>query len=362
MAMKVTIVGCGRIADGHVEEIQKIPSARLVAVCDRELLMAEQLAVRYGVPAHYDDFARMLDVEQPEVVHITTPPDSHLALALAALEKGCHVFVEKPVATNYRDVEKIIQAVVAAGKKLTVGYTYRFDPCALAVREMINRGVLGDVVHVESYYGYDLEGTYGKSLLQNDRSWVHRLPGKLFHNVIDHVLEKAAEHIPDDAPVVSAHALRRRSESYGDARDDLLDELRVGISGNNVTAYGTVSSHARPVEHFARIYGTKNIAHVDYVSRAVTLDCEPRLPSSLGRVFPPFCQSWRFFREGTRNVLRFAKSEFHFFAGLNRLIALFYDSILRDQAPPVSYRDMLWVSRVTDKVNEQVFRSGRSQQ
>ena len=355
MAMKVAIVGCGRIADGHVEEIQKIPSARLVAVCDLESLMAEQVAVRYGIPVHYDDFQRMLEVERPEVVHITTPPDSHLPLAMVALASGCHVFVEKPVATNHADVEKLVQAVVKAGKKLAVGYTYRFDPCAVAVRDMIRRGVLGDVVHVESYYGYDLAGTYGKSLLQSDRHWVHGLPGKLFHNMIDHVLEKVTEHISDESPTICAHGLRRWQTRYGDGRDNLLDELRVMISGEKVTAYGTVSSHARPVAHFARIYGTKNAAHVDYVSRTVTLDSAPKLPSALGRVFPPFCQSWQFLREGTRNVFRFAKSDFHFFAGLNRLITLFYDSIIQDQEPPIPYRDILWVSRVTDSVNEQVF-------
>ena len=79
--LRVAIVGCGKIADAHVEEVGKIAGARVAAVCDRELLMAEQLAVRYGVASHYDDFARLLDEIRPDVVHITTPPQSHLALA-----------------------------------------------------------------------------------------------------------------------------------------------------------------------------------------------------------------------------------------------------------------------------------------
>ena len=63
MALKIALVGCGKIADAHVEEIRKQPAAVLAAVCDREKLMAEQLAVRYAVPAHYDDLDAMLDAE-----------------------------------------------------------------------------------------------------------------------------------------------------------------------------------------------------------------------------------------------------------------------------------------------------------
>src|SRR5512138_2140265 len=98
MTIKVALVGCGKIADGHVEEIQKMPErAQVVAVCDRERLMAEQLATRYAIPQYYDDFHRMLATERPDVVHITTPPSSHVALTRASVDAGCHVYVEKPL-------------------------------------------------------------------------------------------------------------------------------------------------------------------------------------------------------------------------------------------------------------------------
>lgn len=356
MVLKVAIVGCGKIADGHVEEIQKLPVARLVGVCDRELLMAEQLAVRYGIGAYYDNFERMIARQRPDVIHITTPPESHVSLSLAALEAGCHIFVEKPLATNSSDAEKIISAVEAKTKKLTIGYTYRFDPPAVAVRRMIANGILGEIVHIESYYGYDLRGAYGKSLLASEKHWVHRLPGKLFQNVIDHILERIVEYVPDESAQIQASGYRRSQTRFEDRRDDLLDELRMTILGKGTSAYGTFSSAARPVGNFARIYGTRNTAHVDYVSRIVTCESSPKLPSAFGRLFPPFEQSWNLFAEGSKNILRFAKSDFHFFAGLNRLISLFYESIIRDIEPPVPYGDVLRVSRMTDEVIQLVFR------
>src|SRR5580700_1704816 len=98
MILNIGIVGCGKIADGQIEEIQKINIARVVAVCDLEPILAEQLALRYSVPNWYTDFDLMLSNHPLDVIHIATPPQSHLVLALKSAEAGCHVFLEKPLA------------------------------------------------------------------------------------------------------------------------------------------------------------------------------------------------------------------------------------------------------------------------
>ncbi|UCG53799.1 MAG: Gfo/Idh/MocA family oxidoreductase [Candidatus Latescibacterota bacterium] len=357
MILKVAIVGCGKIADGHIEEIKKLKNARVVAVSDVEQLMAEQLAARYQVPAHYDDFERMLENERPDVIHITTPPRSHLSLATTAIEAGCHVLVEKPVGVDYAETHQLVRFAEASRKKLTVGYTYVFDPPAVALRELIRRGHLGDPIHVESYYGYDLSGVFGRAVLESEDHWVHSLPGKLLQNNLDHVLNKFTEFIPDERPSVYATAYKRRREVCGDTRDDVFDELRAVIVGENTSAYATLSSHGKPAGHFLRFYGTKSAAHVDYIARTVTIDGRAKLPSAIGRLMPAFSQSRQYFREGCKNVLRFARSEFQFFAGLNRLIASFYDSIIAGSAPPISYGEILRVAWLIDRVVEEVERS-----
>lgn len=355
MALSVALVGCGKIADGHIEEIRKLDArARVVAVCDREDLMAEQVALRYGIPAHYDCFERMLEREKPDVVHVTTPPHSHRALASAALEAGCHVYVEKPLTLCHADSRALIEHAVGAGRKLTIGYSYLFDPPALELRELLRQGVLGEVVHVESFFGYDLAGAFGTAILGDGSHWVHRLPGKLFHNNIDHLLYKAIEFLDDERPCVRAFGAARRRRRFGDSRDDLFDELRVTLQGDKVSVYGTFSSHIRPVGNFARIYGTENTAHVDYVARTVTLESGPRLPSAVGRLLPAFDQARQYWRAGGRNVGRFLRSDFHYFAGLHRLISLFYDSIENDTDPPIAYRDILRISALMDAIFDQV--------
>jgi predicted dehydrogenase len=353
--LRVAIVGCGKIADGHVEEIGKMPeSAQLIAVCDRELLMAEQLAARYGVPVFTDDFAGLLHRERPEVVHITTPPQSHADLARAAIEAGCHVYVEKPFALDAEQTRQILEQAERAGRKVTVGYSSFFDPPALALREMVERGELGTPVHVESYYGYDLTGAFGKAMLGSPGHWVHGLPGKLFQNVIDHMLNKIVEFVPDEAPAVSAFASALRPRRYGDARDELMDELRVVVRGERVTGYGTFSSHIRPNQQFVRVYGTRATAHVDFLGRTVTVDTGNKLPSALGRLAPPFLQAGSLARAGACNIWRFLRSDFQYFAGLRTLMARFYESILRNTPAPIPARDIQRIARLMDEIFRQV--------
>src|SRR5690242_14693580 len=103
--LNVALVGCGKIADAHIEQIQRLNCAQVVAVCDTEPILAEQLACRYSVPVWYHDFDRMLAEHHVDVVHIATPPHSHLRLTRAALNAGCHIFLEKPLAVNAEEAQ-----------------------------------------------------------------------------------------------------------------------------------------------------------------------------------------------------------------------------------------------------------------
>jgi predicted dehydrogenase len=354
MTLNVGIVGCGKIADGHIEEIQKLGCARVVAVCDLEPILAEQLACRYSVPHWYADFDRMLSDCRLDVIHIATPPQSHLTLARKSAEAGCHVFLEKPLAPTAEDGLRLIECFQRTGRKLTINYWYKFEGSSLALNEFVEKGSLGEPVHIESYYGYDLTGGFGRALLSDGRHWAHHLPGKLFQNIIDHAICKVTPFLPDETLEIIARAYRRRPSNDGDT-DDVLDELRVMVLGSRVSAYLTFSSHARPVGHFLRVYGTKSTVHLDYVFRTMSVEAQQTVPGAFGRLLPPFKTGLQSLRQATHNAREFAGSRFHYFAGLNRLISLFYQSILCDSPVPIPYTDILRVSEIIDEVSAQVY-------
>ena len=97
MPLRVAIIGCGKIADQHVLAMRRAGGCELVALCDRELLMARQLGERFGVEACYEDAARMFEEETLDVVHITTPPLGHYPLAEQAPASGLPCLSRKAV-------------------------------------------------------------------------------------------------------------------------------------------------------------------------------------------------------------------------------------------------------------------------
>jgi len=242
--LRVAIVGCGKIADAHASQIQRIPGCEIVGVCDREPLMARQLYERFPIKQHFSDIGELFSQARPDVVHITTPPAGHFDIARLCLEHGAHVYVEKPLTLYTAEAQALFALADEKGLKLTVGHDDQFSHAARRMRALIQDGYLGGApVHMESHYCYDLtEPGYAKALLGDKQHWVRRLPGKLLHNIISHGVARISEFLTTDTPHVIAYGfasplLKRMGEG------EIVDELRVIVSEEErATAYFTFSS------------------------------------------------------------------------------------------------------------------------
>src|SRR5262252_7699047 len=106
--LKVAIVGCGKIADAHAAAIRRIEGCEIVGVCDREPLMARQLYERFPVKRYFTNVPELLDETRPDVVHITTPPQSHFDIARLCLERHCHLYVEKPFTLDSEEARQLL--------------------------------------------------------------------------------------------------------------------------------------------------------------------------------------------------------------------------------------------------------------
>src|SRR4030095_3591120 len=155
--LKIAIVGCGKVADQHVHAIRRIADCEIVALCDQELLMAKQLGERFGISMCFSELSEMLKAASPDVVHLTTPPQSHYPLAKQCLEFGSHVYLEKPFTITAAEAGSLVEFAENCGLKVTVGHNYLFTLEMLEMRRLVKNGFLGGKpVHLESHWSYDL--------------------------------------------------------------------------------------------------------------------------------------------------------------------------------------------------------------
>ena len=100
----------------------------------------------------------------------------------------------------------------------------------------------------------------------------------------------------------------------------------------------------------------KEIAKLDLSAlRSMSIENKQSVPGAVGRLLPSFESVWQTMRQATRNAREFAGSQFQFFAGMNRLLSLFYKSILHDTPVPISYAEILRVSQIMDEISAQVY-------
>lgn len=347
MPLRVSLVGCGKAAENHVSQIQHIPDAELIAVCDPEPIMAEQLGARYGVGKWYSEFSEMLEKERPDVVHITAPPQAHVNLASVAFDYGCHVLIEKPLTCSHAATERLLSMSVTAGQKLSVAWGHYFDPIAREMRRKIQSGAIGEVVHLNSHFGYNLAGPFGWPVLTNSDHWVRGLPAQVIYNVADHILNKICEFLPGKDAVVETMIW---PGEYASSRDDMASEMRVLIKDGQITATATFSSAIRPVLHRFEVFGTRGSMALDFALGILSTDQTPRHRSALGALLSGYGESWRKFKYANKNVARLTQGQFGYFSGLQFLFRSFYRSILRDDPVPIPYDQILKVSSLAERV------------
>jgi predicted dehydrogenase len=355
MTLKAAIVGCGKIADEHARHIQRIDGSTIVGFYDAEPLMARQMQERFGGAPCFADLDDLLSAARPDVVHITTPPQGHYALAMRCLEAGCHVLVEKPFTMTTDEAEKLLAAATRRDLKITVDHNLQFSDAAIKMRALVREGFLGGpAVHLESYYCYNLgDAGYARAFLSDSGHWLRALPGGLLQNVISHGIARIAEHMTTDSPSVTAMGFTSPFlKSLGE--HDLLDELRVLIKGGSTTAYFTFSSQMHPQVSQFRVFGPRNGLFLDDNQQVVVRLNGKRHKSYLENFVAPLQMSSQFFKGSASNVRGFLARRLTMDAGMNELIARFYRAIVADDPLPVSHREILLTSRIMDAIFAQI--------
>jgi predicted dehydrogenase len=324
--------------------------------------MAQQLAERFKIPGVFSNAHEMLKAVSPDVVHITTPPQSHYALAKECLEAGSHVYLEKPFTVTSQEAESLIELAERKNVKITAGHNLQFTLEMLEMRRLMKEGFLGgDPAHLESYFSYDLgDATYAKGLLLDQNHWVRKLPGGLLHNIISHGISKLAEFLDDDITEITAIAGQSpRLKSLGD--EQILDELRVLLRDKTGrTASFCFSTQLKGLNQL-RLYGPEGSIVVDQISGSVVRNKNRPCKSYLTYFIPPLRVAREHLRNARVNVTNFVRQRLHQDSGMKELIERFYNSVRSGGPPPIPYREIILTARIMDAVFAQTYGGQQSE-
>jgi len=323
--MKTAIVGCGHMARTHIPYVLKVPCVELVALCDRNEIRAKELAQRYTLP-YYTDLTRMLNDTRPDAVHILTPPQTHAALTIRALQAGCHVLVEKPLCLTLGEADAIYAAAQSAGRLVGVDHTHLWSPLVQRARRVVGSGQLGRITHIQYTVGDD----YLEAVKRGYARWALELRGGVFCDLIPHPLYLIRAFLPT-AQVISARAC-------GTGLRDLR-ELWVDFAAEGAGASLWMSLNQRPLEHSLCIYCTCGTVRVDLRNFCLAVVPERGLPGPIARVANTLSESWQRGTGTLGNGLSLLLGRFDPRAGTAGAIRAFYRAIAEGKPSPVSERE-----------------------
>ena len=143
--VNVGVIGVGAMGENHVRVYHKMEEANLIAVSDVSERALKKIEKKYGAKG-YTEYVDLLQNPDIEVVSICVPTTFHHAVVMEAIKHKKHILVEKPIAFTLNEAEEMISAAKEAGVILSTGHVERFNPAVQKAKELIDDGVIGDIV------------------------------------------------------------------------------------------------------------------------------------------------------------------------------------------------------------------------
>ncbi len=270
---RVALIGAGRISAVHAGYLRGIRSARVAAVCDTSPGQAAAFAEQRGIPAAFEDLDQLFAAASPTIVHICTPPRSHARLAIACMERGANVVVEKPMAMSVEECDRMSAAARTFGRVIAVGHNRLFDPVVARLRRLVDSGALGRVVTVEAQQGVNLvEG--GATAADH---WSVADPFVPLWNLGPHPLY-LVDAFAGPFERMTVHG-RPPAET-----DGLLREIRILLEGPQGDAFVSFSMGAQPYLNHLTVYGTKATARLNLNTMTMIVDRTRKLPGMINKL------------------------------------------------------------------------------
>ncbi len=321
--VRVGVIGAGYVAAHHLRALNALPFVDVIGICDRDRAKAEALAKKFRVGAVYTDLASMAGAK-PDVIHILTPPEFHCSLALAAMDLGCHVFVEKPMAESVEECDRMIEHARAKGVVLSVNHSDRFDPVVLEGIRVARSGAIGDVLAVHSIRSSDYPTYAGGPLPQPYRQGSYPFRDRGVHS-----LYRVESFV---GPV-----RRLAVNFYESGRNPMLtfDEWRAFAECEHGTGYMYLSWNTKPVQSEIEVHGTRGVIKIDRFLQVCDVNRILPGPKQIGNIFNGFRNAVRRSWIVPVNLLRFMTGSLKPSPGIYRCVHEFHLALRENRPTPV---------------------------
>lgn len=322
--MRVALVGAGYVARYHLDALRRLDFVDIVAICDIDEGVATALANRYRIPRVARNLDELGDLPI-DAVWVLTPPASHCEVTLQALDRGCHVFVEKPMADSVEECDRMIARAETAHRVLTVNHSDRFDPVIARAIALARDGTCGTVLTVDVLRSSDYPAYAGGPLpaLVTQGSYPFRDLG--VHAL--YVIEDIA------GPIQKLDIAYRGTGANPNLRfDEWYGRAECGGALGRVF----LSWNVRPMENRVIVHGTHAVVEADrflQVCRVVRLLPGPKF---VGLLLSAFANALADVFRIPWNVVRFAAGALKPSPGIQRHAELVARALHEGRPPPVS--------------------------
>lgn len=314
----------------HALDYLKSTSVEEVIICDTNAQRLQEVGEEYGIAKRYTDFSEMLTRERPDVVSLAVPNFLHCPLAIEAMEHGCHVLCEKPLARTAAEAQRMVDAMERTGKRLMVNLNQRYLPECRALKALIDEGALGEIYYIRTVWQRQRGVPWWYSL---ERA-VETCGGGPVIDLGVHMLDRALWlcGYPEVETVLANtfSAVAHREAKLRGLSDFPLEDMGVAMlrlkNGAMLELEASWAANREEEEFFTRIYGTKGGA-VLHMPKGNTLYLE-RSPSEVKTV----------------------SLDTSAYADGCTIRQAFLDAVLADREVPCTARQGLQLNRILDAI------------
>jgi len=336
--LNVGIVGCGMITkERHIPAYKRMKDkVDLKAVCDLNYDLAKETAKEGNIPKAYKDSSEMYEKEDLDIVDICVPPQVHAPVAIDAIEHGCNIIMEKPMATTVKDCKKMLTAAKKKGVEVCTIHNVRYHPAFIKAKEMVDNGKIGEFIGMRI-----LLSTPKHHMMDMKDHWYHDLPGGVLGETGPHIGYMSLAFLDE---IVDAEVFAKNFLGYEWAPHD---EFRIELEGKDAMSSVTLSYTTEYWAAKMELLGTKKALFLDVEKMLINEHGLDDLDyKSIGKsAVSDLSQLSKDIISNTVGAITGSKK-----AGTDKVIEDFVQSIHEGTKPPVTGKEGLEAVEVVEKI------------